>query len=80
MSNEQMYELETRITVCNLDEPILPDDYPVYAGYLYVADGKVIEAPGCCLTVLHLKQLLQVAEIRRCDIVGRQEIYKRIEK
>lgn len=23
-----------------LDEPILADDYPIYADYLYVADGK----------------------------------------
>jgi hypothetical protein len=55
-----------------LDEPILPDDYPVYAGYAYVADGKPVSSPveG---TVARLKVVLGAAEIRRCDLVGREE-------
>ena len=53
-----------------LDEPILPDDYPVYTGYAYVADGKVISADieG---TVARLKAVLNAKEIRRCDLSGR---------
>jgi hypothetical protein len=53
-----------------LDEPILADDYPVYAGYAYVADGKPISSDieG---TVARLKVVTGATEIRRCDIFGR---------
>lgn len=55
-----------------LDEPILPDSYPVYAGQLYVADGRVIESPATG-TVADLKQddEINAWEVRRCDIAGR---------
>lgn len=55
-----------------LDEPILPDDYPVYPGYAYVADGKPISSPieG---TVARLKAAIKATEIRRCDLVGREQ-------
>lgn len=55
-----------------LNEPILSDDYPVYAGYLYVADGKVIESDWHNTTVGRLKKLVGAQEIRRCDIFGRK--------
>lgn len=53
-----------------LDEPVLPDDYPVYYDYLYVADGKVVRSDieG---TVKRLKVVINAKEIRRCDIDGR---------
>jgi hypothetical protein len=53
-----------------LDEPILPDDYPVYCGYAYVADGMVIlsDIQG---TVRNLKRDAKAKEIRRCDMNGR---------
>jgi hypothetical protein len=54
-----------------LNEPILPDDYPVYGGYLYVVDGKVFRSDWDCITVRRLKLALGVKEIRRCDMVGR---------
>jgi len=52
------------------NEPILPDDYPVYAGYAYVADGKPVisDIQG---NVRRLKHDLSATEIRRCDIVAR---------
>lgn len=59
------------MNVRELDENVLEDDYPVYAGYLYVADGKVIEAP-MQTTVAGLRRYLKAAEIRRCDIYGRK--------
>lgn len=57
----------------DLDEPILPDDYPVYFGYAYIADGRLISCPLGAegSTVAHLKQAIDAQEIRRCDIVGR---------
>lgn len=55
-----------------LNEPILPDDYPVYADYLYVADGKVIRSDWHGVNVRRLKHELGAKEIRRCDIAGRQ--------
>jgi hypothetical protein len=53
-----------------LNEPILEDNYPVYCGYAYVADGKPVSSPveG---TVKRLKLALKATEIRRCDLVGR---------
>jgi hypothetical protein len=54
-----------------LNEPVLPDDYPVYGDYLYVADGKVIKSDWHDITVRQLKRLLGAIEIRRCDMVGR---------
>lgn len=56
----------------NLNEPILPDDYPVYGGYCYVADGKVIQSDWHDITVKELKKWIGASEIRRCDIVGRK--------
>ena len=53
-----------------LDEEVLPDDYPVFAGYAYVADGKVISS-DIQGTVAKLKGYLNASEIRRCDIFGR---------
>lgn len=55
-----------------LNEPILEDDYPVYADYLYVADGKVIRSDWHGVTVRRLKRELGAKEIRRCDIFGRK--------
>lgn len=56
-----------------LDEPILPEDYPIYAGYLYVADGKVVASDYHC-TARQFKAREGVSELRRCDIYGRQKI------
>lgn len=57
-----------------LNENILPDDYPVYGDYLYVADGKVIRSDFHGVTVGFLKKKLGVSEIRNCDILGRQQM------
>ncbi len=54
-----------------LDEEILPDDYPVYADYWYVVDGKPVRSDWHDITVRQLKHYLKASEIRRCDIVGR---------
>ena len=51
-------------------ENVLPDDYPVYWDYLYVADGKVIRS-DIRGTVKELKHDLNAAEIRNCKIVER---------
>ncbi|TGV15784.1 hypothetical protein EN816_00600 [Mesorhizobium sp. M8A.F.Ca.ET.173.01.1.1] len=59
-----------------LDEPILPDDYPVYADYLYVADGQVIQSDWHQINVRRLKRELGAKEIRRCDIAGRSALSK----
>ena len=53
-----------------LDERILDDDYPVYAGYAYVADGKPIIS-DVFGEVRHLKHDTGATEIKNCDIVGR---------
>jgi hypothetical protein len=53
-------------------EPILPDDYPVYAGYWYVFDGQPMRSNYHDITVRKLKQYSGAREIRRCDAVARK--------
>lgn len=63
-----------------LNEDVLPDDYPVYADYLYVCDGKVVRCDLMAGTVADLKRDLrdfykmEAIEIRRCDVAGRKAI------
>ncbi len=52
----------------------MPDDYPVYGNYLYVADGKVIMSDWHDITVRRLKHELGAKEICRCDIAGRASL------
>jgi hypothetical protein len=59
-----------------LKERVLPDDYPVYYDYLYVADGKVVRS-DIQGTIRHLKRDLNAKEIKSCDIVGRVELAKK---
>lgn len=56
-----------------LDEPELADDYPVFAGYLYVIDGAVIES-DITGTVRDLKRDTQAKSVTRCDIIGRSRM------
>jgi len=53
-----------------LNEPILPDNYPVYCGYNYVVNGEQIKSP-ISGSIKELKLILGVCMIRRCDIFGR---------
>ena len=53
-----------------IKERVLSDDYPVFAGYAYVADGEVVES-DISGTVADLKRLLKATEIKNCDIFGR---------
>lgn len=54
------------------NEDILPDDYPVYGNYLYVADGKVIMSDWHGITVAQLKAEEGFREVRRCNISARK--------
>lgn len=63
---------DANIGLIALDEPILADDYPIYADYLYVADGKVVRSDWHGITARELKRHLGAAELRRCDIYGRR--------
>jgi hypothetical protein len=56
----------------DLNEPILPDDYPIYGDYLYVADGKVVRSDWHGITAAQFKRREGITELRRCDIVGRR--------
>jgi hypothetical protein len=53
------------------DETILPDDYPVYAGYWYLFDGHPARSNFNEITVKALKRYSGAKEIRRCDAVAR---------
>jgi hypothetical protein len=54
------------------NEEILPDDYPVYGNYLYVADGKVIMSDWHGVTVGYMKRKEGFKEVRRCNICARK--------
>lgn len=54
------------------NEDILPDDYPVYGNYLYVADGKVIMSDWHGITVARLKAHEGFKEVRRCNVYARK--------
>lgn len=59
-----------------LNEKLLPDDYPVYGDYLYVADGKVIRSDYHDVNIKYLKAKLDAKEITNCDIYGRRALAK----
>jgi hypothetical protein len=54
-----------------MDEPILKDDYPVYASYWYIMDGEPRRSPIQGI-VRDLKLEYKVREVRRCDAVKRK--------
>jgi hypothetical protein len=53
------------------NEPVLEDNYPVYASYWYVADGKPCRS-DIQGTIGQLKRVWKVSEIRRCNVVARK--------
>jgi hypothetical protein len=62
-----------------LNEKVLPDNYPVYGTYFYVCDGEVIRSDVFGDVARLKKDLrehykLEANEIRRCDIVGRRSM------
>jgi hypothetical protein len=54
------------------NEDILPDDYPIYGDYLYVADGKVYRSDWHGITAAQLKAREKFKELRRCNIAARR--------
>lgn len=59
-------------------ERILEDDYPIYGGYYYIADGKIYESDWHDITVAELKKREGFKEVRRCDIYGRKKANKNV--
>lgn len=49
------------------NEYILPDDYPIYGDYFYLADGKPYRSDWHGITVADLKRREGFKEVRRCD-------------
>jgi hypothetical protein len=54
------------------NEDILPDDYPIYGDFLYVADGKPYRSDWHGVTVRYLKAKEGFKEVRRCNISARR--------
>lgn len=48
----------------------LPDDYPIYAHYLYVVDNRVWRAPWN-MTAAQLKKTGGFNSVKNCDIAAR---------
>lgn len=53
-----------------VNEPILPDDYPIYGDYLYVVDGQLYRSDWNGITVAELKRYESFSEVRRCDLMA----------
>jgi hypothetical protein len=53
------------------EERELPDDYPIYGGYFYVADGKVIVSDWHGITAREFKNREGVEVLKNCDMGGR---------
>jgi hypothetical protein len=49
------------------DETILPDDYPIYGNYMYLADGRVYRSDWHDVTAGELKRREGFKEVRRCN-------------
>ncbi len=54
------------------DETVLPDDYPIYGDYLYVADGKLYRSDWHGINVRQLRNREGFSEVRRCNIEARR--------
>ena len=48
-------------------ETVLPDDYPIYGDYLYIADGKLYRSNWHDVTVSELKRREGFKEVRRAS-------------
>jgi len=55
-----------------LKEPELPEDYPIYGGYAYVADGKVVISDWHDITAREFKAREGIKVLCRCDMAGRE--------
>lgn len=49
------------------DERVLPDDYPIFGDYFYLADGKVYRSDYHQITVADLKRREKFTEVRNCN-------------
>lgn len=58
-------------TETKFKERELPDDYPIYADYLYVADGKVIRSDWHGITARQFKNREGFESLMNCDMSGR---------
>lgn len=49
-------------------ETIMPDDGYIYAGYVYIADGRFVRSDYHGVSVAEWKRLMKFSEVRRCDL------------
>jgi len=54
-----------------MNEPVLPDDYPMFASYWYVVDGEPKRCDWHEVTVAEYRRLTGAKEIRRCAAAQR---------
>jgi hypothetical protein len=55
------------------NEPILDDNYPIYADYWYVLDGTPVRSDYHDITAREFKLRMKAKEIRRCNIIYRSQ-------
>ncbi|MDK4727419.1 hypothetical protein [Rhizobium phaseoli] len=59
------------MSTTTLNEPVLADDYPIYADYAYVVDGEVTISDYHAITAREFKARIGATEVRGCDLAGR---------
>jgi hypothetical protein len=57
-------------------EEVLPDDYPIYGNYIYLADGKIYLSDYHDITVRQLKAYERFNEVCRCNLTARRAALK----
>lgn len=56
------------------NERVVPDDYPIYGDYIYLADGKPVRSDYHNITAREFRARINAEELRNCDVVGRNLI------
>lgn len=54
------------------NEDELPDDYPIYGNYFYVADGNLYMSDWHGITARELKARESIKKLCRCNIAARR--------
>ncbi len=55
------------------DETVLPDDYPIYPGYVYIVDGVFTRNMSLAENVFQWKNMESKKEVRRCNLFGHKD-------
>lgn len=78
-SHAKYMEKKRQAAIDELEEEVIPNNYPVFPGYFYIADGEVVQSmvQGTIKTLradILTTTGKKIKEFKKCDIVGRQKL------